>query len=272
MVITHEELVALYLHTYTKTDLAEKLAAATLDGDLPPLPTERPQVLSFPRGRPSLATKEHKWGLLAEAIMENYPTQVDTAYLAATSGMLNETVTKLQTDLEFLIRLNAPFNTYFAALPQVSKSRLTSAWRGVLDLHNYKSAIEDPGIRLPFYRMHIVMWAGVSIKLDIATKALNQRDANERRRIKCAGFNNILKAAGWPKVSTQTHPYVDNGTHPWTCDTHCPIGKAFVQKADIYTIAATRELLGDLDWLPQRRTFIDARTAHEAIRQIIGLE
>jgi hypothetical protein len=270
--MNQEELLAFYMHAYTKADLASLLANFALAGEFPPIPHERPQILSFGRGRPDEDTRNFKWDLLVEAITEHYPVQVDVAMLAVEAGMMRATVKGLQQDLEFLIKLKAPFNDYFISLPEITASRLTSVWRAVLDLHNYKSALNDPGVLLPFYQMHALFWTGDRRKVVLSNKYILQRNAAERRRLWNSQFVAVLKRLGWPIPKGFNMKYDPAVAHPWPCALGCPITRAYKQKADVYNIAGARELLGDFDWLPQKRTVVEATTALDAVKQITGLE
>lgn len=253
---------------YTKKEMASILAAFMENGQTPPQPQKGSPVRpkGRPAGRPTVEDYAARLQALRSGIGGHYPIATDVATLAYESGLHRQTVIKLQTDIAFLTSLSAQLAVYFSNLPLLMQDRLTVAWRATLDLHYYRVLIANPGVRLPLYQVHALLWGPLPT---LTMHQLNTRNHRERARVYNSEFRSILLDASWTAPLPATEQY--KGEALWPCVEGCPVTRAYLDGLDVHYIPHVRDLIGPLPWLQADRDFINAPTTRVALRQIIGL-
>jgi hypothetical protein len=266
--LTVSDLQDYYKQTYNHIELAALLAQASLTGDLPVIPDQL--HVSHPvkkRGRPSTAQWSKALSRLHTVLVDHYPRHTDLATLGHQSGISLKALVKLQSNLAFLTTLPANIGEWFTRLQDYTRTHLSPVWRGVLDLHIYALHLAQPGSRLPVYRQHAALW---QLPLNPSAAWATQRDGAERARVFRPEFKALLEQAGWPQLQP---PLSTPDEGEWPCTTGCPLIQAWVAKTDLIDIEQTRQLLGDLPWLPAQRYYLQSHTHKSSyiIAQLIGV-
>lgn len=253
--------------SYTKRDLVQMMVDIYESGEFPLTPDTIPALPKAEVGRPSKEVRAGKVEMLAQAIKKAYPKLVNIKALKDQSGMTSQAIQRLQRNAEFLAKsLGYPYNEYFQSLQLVNHRVMTVGWRVALDLHNYKLMLTYPGVRLPLYRIHTVMFNTPSA---ITEQTLRTRDAQERRRLTHGVIPQLLTEVGWPLVEPPTVGYTNQRL---SCVQGCPVCQAHEAGYDINLISNLRDLVDlPLTWGDQDRTFLESGRYEQVFREVLGI-
>lgn len=253
-----------YYRQFSKAELIKMLAAHAEEQSAPVYPTSVPEIGPYtPAGRPDKGTAAERRAKLVYLVQQAYPNAPDLTSLAKATGMSKRTLLNLQSDDAFLTALG-PFAAFYKGLTPVTRSRLSYAWRVVLDLHNYQLCQQYPGQRLPLYQLHATLFGAIPTT---GAVVITSRDVKERDRLLTGHLPSLLQQAGWDPLpepdqrgpdATELEP---NG---------CPLIRAHFDKAMIEHTSTARNLLGPAPWLEAKHAWLTGNYL-TVMAQLLGL-
>lgn len=257
--------------TYTKKDLVSILADAVTDGELPVFPDEEAvsQHQAIPRGRPSRRDTEEYITHLSDVLRVNYPHSIDVKALAYMAGIGAKTLQRWASRPDVLARLPVEYREYFTRIiKRNSTTRLSTAERAVLDLHNYLWTLTIPEARLPFHSWHAPLWG---LKRGSSNPTYN---AAERARLRSPLFLAALDAAALPPP-VYVLPEGPYGAEPGACS----VTVAISQKKLPRTVNTIWTMLLAINSIPSKyipkhvdsNIAYDPRSYSEALEVLLGV-
>jgi hypothetical protein len=224
MTTSTQHAIAYYLRTYTKQALAALLVEAIEAGELPALPdTATATPILVRRGRPTKAELAERIASLRQQIKHSWPAKITLRDLGAASGLHIKTVEKLQHNPAFLADLSPVLSGYFTSLRGGRTARLSSWWRAILTAHFYIQALEAPGVNLPLFTAHALMWNSLTLSR-LSPKYLSDRNFTEWGIVH--KYTEHFTAADWTAVIAPTTAFVSD-EHNFPCLGGCEIVSAY---------------------------------------------